>query len=183
MNLTLHADGTSDLWVLDVRSTNRRLRIGPEIPCISFSLSPYSFWLGCPLPIVIKLHKQVFTQPLFRDTSVTAMADWAAIHKFRGALSGGISSAQVSSSSSTRFTRLLTGYFFMNLGSSVSRLFGKRSARSFTFLVSRWWLVYVGRERGRKCSRSCYADADPGRAEFHGAGPLGPASSVSRTLI
>jgi hypothetical protein len=54
------------------------------------------------------------------------MTDWAAVQTNSGERHRvGISSAQASSSFSARFTRLLTGYFFMNLGSSVSRPLGE----------------------------------------------------------
>src|ERR1700681_607694 len=42
-------------------------------------------------------------------------------NKFSGALSGGFSSAQASSSFSGRFTRSLTGYFFISSGSNGLR--------------------------------------------------------------
>jgi hypothetical protein len=48
-------------------------------------------------------------------------------NKFKGALSGGTSSAQVSSSFSGRFTRSLTGYCFINFGSNGLRQSTTRS--------------------------------------------------------
>jgi hypothetical protein len=58
---------------------------------------------------------------LYRHVRVTSSMSYdgsgSGSNKFKGALSARISSAQASSSFSGRFTRVLTGYFFINFGS------------------------------------------------------------------
>jgi hypothetical protein len=72
-----------------------------------------------------------FSSPLSTGSVISPATSYAGLgggsNKFKGGSSGGISSAQVASSFSGRFTRLLTGYFFIKFGSKGFRQSATRS--------------------------------------------------------